>query len=167
MNPVFRCKDDAESRNDLPFIGTRLPQSLQVTAPVSDTPSKIRLLLVDDQIILRQALVIALSEEHNLHVVGQANHGGEAIELATKLQPDVILMDICMPVCNGIVATHEIHRSYPWIKILVITSFYDEQYIRQAMQAGALNYLLKNKSSYREIATAARAAYYSCLLPRF
>lgn len=167
MNPVFRCKDDAESKSHLPLIGTRLSQSLHVTSPASDTRSKIRLLLVDDQIILRQALVIALSEEHNLQVVGQGNHGGEAIELATKLQPDVILMDICMPVCNGIVATHEIHRIYPWIKILVITSFYDEQYIFQAMQAGALNYLLKNKASYREIATAVSAAYHSCLLPKF
>ncbi len=107
----------------------------------------IRLLLVDDQPLFRQGLASLLSLEDDLEVVGQANDGYEAIALTEKLQPDVILMDVRMPVCDGVVATREIHQRYPWVRILVLTTFDEDEYIWRSLQAGALGYLLKSTPS--------------------
>ena len=115
----------------------------------------IKLLLVDDQIIFRQGLSSLLSLEDDLEVVGEASHGKEAIALAATQQPDVILMDVRMPVCNGVEATEEIHARYPWIRILVFTTFDDDEYVFQSLQAGALGYLLKSTSA-QEVAEAIR-----------
>ncbi|MGD1944638.1 MAG: response regulator [Leptolyngbyaceae cyanobacterium] len=103
----------------------------------------IRLLLADDQAIFRQGLATLLSVEDDLEVVGQAENGDEAICLAEKLQPTVILMDVRMPGVDGVQATTEIHQRYPWMRILVLTTFDDDEYILQSLQAGALGYLLK------------------------
>lgn len=119
---------------------------------------KIRLLLADDQVNLRRPLAISLSQEKDFQVVGQANHGKEVIKLANQLQPDVILMDICMPICDGIVASRTIHQRCPWIKILALVNSGEEQYIWPALQAGALDYLLKN-TPYEKIAAAIRTVY--------
>ena len=116
----------------------------------------INLLLVDDQDIFRQGLATLLSTEADLEVVGQANNGNSAIALTQQLQPDVILMDIQMPVCDGVTATREICQRYPWMRILVLTTFDDDEYIGQSLQAGARGYLLKRKSS-EEMAIAIRA----------
>ncbi|MEY4518981.1 MAG: hypothetical protein RLZZ499_1580 [Cyanobacteriota bacterium] len=116
----------------------------------------IRLLLVDDQDIFRQGLATLLSTEEDLEVIAQASNGNSAIALAEKLQPDVILMDIQMPVCNGVTATREICRRYPWMRILVLTTFDDDEYIGQSLQAGAKGYLLKRKPA-EEMAMAIRA----------
>ena len=118
----------------------------------------IRLLLVDDQDIFRQGLATLLSTEADLEVVAQASNGNSAIALTKKLQPDVILMDIQMPVCNGVTATREICQRYPWMRILVLTTFDDDEYIGQSLQAGARGYLLKRKSS-EEMAMAIRAVH--------
>lgn len=104
----------------------------------------IRVLLVDDQPLFREGLAFLLSQQEDFEIVGEASQGHEAISLCNQLQPDVILMDIQMPVCNGIDAIREIHRRYPWVRILVLTTFDYEQYIWQSLQAGALGYLLKN-----------------------
>lgn len=116
----------------------------------------IRLLLVDDQDIFRQGLAALLSVESDLEVVGQARNGNEAVELAKTLQPHVILMDVQMPICNGVQATREIHQHYPWIRILVLTTFDDDEYILQSLQVGALGYLLKRTPS-QDIAAAIRS----------
>lgn len=116
----------------------------------------IRLLLVDDQDIFRQGLVALLSVEADLEVIGQARNGEEAIALAKTLQPHVILMDVRMPICDGVQATREIHQHYPWIRILVLTTFDDDEYILQSLQVGALGYLLKRTPS-QEIAAAIRS----------
>lgn len=116
----------------------------------------IRLLLVDDQDIFRQGLVALLSVEADLKVIGQARNGEEAIALAKTLQPHVILMDVRMPICDGVQATREIHQHYPWIRILVLTTFDDDEYILQSLQVGALGYLLKRTPS-QEIAAAIRS----------
>jgi DNA-binding NarL/FixJ family response regulator len=116
----------------------------------------IRLLLVDDQDIFRQGLVALLSVETDLEVVGQARNGLEAIARAKALQPNVILMDVRMPVCDGVQATREIHQHYPWIRILVLTTFDDDEYILQSLQMGALGYLLK-RTPAQEIASAIRS----------
>jgi DNA-binding NarL/FixJ family response regulator len=104
----------------------------------------IRLLLADDQLLFREGLSFLLSQQPDLEVIGEAGDGQEAIDLATNLQPDAILMDIQMPKVNGIVATKTIHERFPWMRILVLTTFDRNDYIQQSLQAGALGYLLKN-----------------------
>jgi DNA-binding NarL/FixJ family response regulator len=116
----------------------------------------IRLLLADDQDIFRQGLATMLSIEADLDIVGQATNGQEAIESAKQLQPNVILMDVQMPICNGVQATQIIHECYPWIRILVLTTFDDDEYILQSLQVGALGYLLK-RTPAPEIAAAIRS----------
>jgi DNA-binding NarL/FixJ family response regulator len=116
----------------------------------------IRLLLVDDQDIFRQGLATLLSTEEDLEVIAQASNGNRAIALTEKLQPDVILMDIQMPICDGVTATREICRRYPWMRVLVLTTFDDDEYIGQSLQAGAKGYLLKRKPA-EEMAMAIRA----------
>ncbi|MGL5940887.1 MAG: response regulator transcription factor [Waterburya sp.] len=119
----------------------------------------IKLLLVDDQDIFRQGLAALLTTEADLEVVAQASNGKQAIAKAEKLQPDVILMDIQMPICDGVTATREICRRYPWMRILVLTTFDDDEYIGQSLQAGAKGYLLKRKPA-EEMAMAIRAVNY-------
>ncbi|MEB3357884.1 MAG: response regulator transcription factor [Synechococcales bacterium] len=118
----------------------------------------IKLLLADDQVLFRQGLVTLLSIEADLEVVGQANHGEEAIALAAELEPDVILMDVQMPVCSGVAATREILRRFPWMRILVLTTFDEDEYIWDCLQAGALGYLLKHTAADQFVA-AIRAVY--------
>ena len=126
----------------------------------------IKLLLADDQNIFREGLATLLSVEDDLEVVGQAKNGEEAIFLAETLQPNVILMDVRMPVVDGVQATSEIYKRYPWIRILVLTTFDDDEYILKSLQAGALGYLLKRTPS-QAIAAAIRsvAQGYSQLSP--
>ena len=116
----------------------------------------ISLLLVDDQEIFRQGLATLLATEEDLEIVGQASNGREAIALTEKLQPDVILMDVRMPICDGVSATREIHQRYPWMRILILTTFEDDEYVWQSLQAGAMGYILKRKSS-EQMAIAIRA----------
>ena len=93
--------------------------------------------------------------EADLEVAGQAKNGNEAIALVKYLQPQVVLMDVRMPVCDGVQATREIHQHYPWIRVLVMTTF-DDEYILQSLQVGTLGYLLKRTPS-QEIAAAIRS----------
>ncbi|NJK48704.1 response regulator transcription factor [Candidatus Gracilibacteria bacterium] len=115
----------------------------------------IRLLLADDQPLFRQGLASLLSLEEDLEVVGEANDGNEAIALSSQLQPDVILMDVRMPICDGVQATGDIHQRFPWIRILVLTTFDEDEYVLHSLQAGALGYLLKSTPS-QEVAAAIR-----------
>ncbi len=116
----------------------------------------INLLIADDQDLFRKGLATLLNLEDDLCVVGQAQNGLEAIDLATKLQPDVILMDVRMPLSNGVEATETIHQRYPWIRILMLTTFDEDEYIWQSLQAGALGYLLKSTPS-EQLAIAIRS----------
>ncbi len=116
----------------------------------------IKLLLADDQEMFRQGLAALLSLESDLEIVGEASNGQEAITLTKSLQPDIILMDVRMPICNGVEATRIIHQHFPWIKILVLTTFDNDEYVWQSLEAGALSYLLKSTSS-TEVITALRA----------
>lgn len=120
----------------------------------------INLLLADDQHEYRQGLAELLSMEADLTVVAQAENGERAITLAQQ-QPDVILMDVRMPVCNGVEATRIIHERYPWIRILVLSTFDEDEYIWQSLQAGALGYLLKSTPAH-QLAGAIRAVSQGC-----
>jgi DNA-binding NarL/FixJ family response regulator len=107
----------------------------------------IRLLLVDDLVIFREGLAALISLEPDIEVVGEAGNGEEAILLAQTLRPDVILMDVRMPICNGVEATKVIHQQFPWIRIMVLTTFDEDEYICQLLQNGALGYILKSTPS--------------------
>ncbi len=105
---------------------------------------KIRIMLVDDQPLVRQGLLSLLSLEDDLEIVGEATHGAEAITLFETLQPDVTLMDVQMPGVNGVDATQEIMTRHPDARILVLTTFDDDEFIVKALHAGAAGYLLKD-----------------------
>ncbi len=108
---------------------------------------KIKVLLADDQAILADGIKSVLSSSADLEVVGVASNGFEAVELAAATRPDVILMDIRMPGMNGVIATKEIKGKFPEIKVIVLTTFDDSEYILGAINNGASGYLLKDTSA--------------------
>jgi DNA-binding NarL/FixJ family response regulator len=116
----------------------------------------ISILLVDDQNLIRQGLKALLELEPDLKVIGEAENGQLAIECVAKLQPNVVLMDIRMPVMDGVTATKEICQQFPHVHILVLTTFDDDTYVSAAIKYGAKGYLLKDTPS-EEIAAAIRA----------
>ncbi len=118
----------------------------------------IRLLLVDDQAIIRQGLRSLLEANSDMQVVGEAENGQRAIEQIPMLQPDIVLMDIRMPVMDGVAATQAIVEQYPQTRVLVLTTFDDDEYVSQAMRLGAKGYLLKDTEP-EELALAIRAVY--------
>jgi NarL family two-component system response regulator LiaR len=103
----------------------------------------IRLLIADDHPMMREALLTALADENDLHVIGEASDGIEALKLAAELNPDVVLMDLLMPGMDGLEAIARLQESHPQIKILVVTSLEEEDKILAAVQAGALGYFPK------------------------
>lgn len=121
----------------------------------------INLLLVDDQNAYRQGLAELLALEPDLSIVGQAENGKRAIALTQQHQPDVILMDVRMPICNGVEATRVIHQRYPWIRVLVLSTFDEDEYIWQSLQVGALGYLLKSTPA-SQLADAIRVLSQGC-----
>ena len=116
----------------------------------------ITVLLVDDQSLIRQGLRALLELEVDIEIVGEAENGQTAINLVEKLQPNVILMDIRMPIMDGVAATKEINQHFPQCKILILTTFDDDEYVKAGLQNGAMGYLLKDTPS-EELAVAIRA----------
>ena len=104
---------------------------------------KIAVLLADDHTVVRQGFRALLETEPDIAVVGEAETGRQAVQLARKLQPDVVLMDIAMPLLNGLEATRQIIRQVPSSKVLVLSSYSDDEYVHQLIEAGAAGYLLK------------------------
>lgn len=119
---------------------------------------KIRVLLAEDHTIVRQGIVALLGAESDIEVVGEASNGLEAIELAKKLIPEVILMDIGMRQLNGLEATRAIKKLFPSMKILVLTMYENEEWIFQILKAGASGYLIKD-SAMTDLTSALRAVY--------
>ena len=116
----------------------------------------IRILLVDDQNIVREGLSSLLQTYDDLEVIGEAANGQEAIEKALNLQPDVVLMDIRMPIMDGVGAIAILQQRMPDLKILVLTTLDDDEYVTQAIAKGAQGYLLKDTPS-AELARAIRS----------
>ncbi|NJK62302.1 MAG: response regulator transcription factor [Synechococcaceae cyanobacterium SM2_3_1] len=104
----------------------------------------IRLILADDQMIIRQGLSSLLQSQTDLEVVGEAANGQETIELVQRLRPDLVLMDIRMPVMDGVAATAWIQEHVPQTRTLVLTTFANDEYVQQALRQGAKGYLLKD-----------------------
>ena len=115
----------------------------------------IRVLVVDDHAILRDGIRSLLESQEDIIVVGEAGDGSEAIELTSKLLPDIVLMDISMPKTNGLEATRAIKERSPNIKILILTQHDNREYIAPALGAGAAGYVLK-RSGRREMLNAIR-----------
>lgn len=117
----------------------------------------IRVLLVDDQALFREGLRTLLSIRPDLEVVGEAENGREAVERTIELRPDVVLMDLRMPVLNGVAATRQLQAERPESKVIVLTTFDDDEYVFDGLRAGAVGYLLKDVSSDK-LVEAIRAA---------
>lgn len=119
---------------------------------------KIRILLADDHTLLRSGIRALLEDEPDLHVVGEAGDGREAVQLANQLRPNVVLMDIAMPMLNGLEATRQIKKQHPEVKVLVLTMYDHEEYFRQLLEAGASGYIIK-RAAAGELVAAIRAVY--------
>ncbi len=119
--------------------------------------NKIRIMLVDDHAVVRSGLGAFLSVNPDLELVGEAENGEQAIARANILKPDVILMDLMMPVMDGVAATVAIKKQNPGIRIIALTSFQEDELVQNALKAGAIGYLMKNVSA-RELAAAIKAA---------
>jgi two-component system, NarL family, response regulator LiaR len=117
----------------------------------------IRVLIVDDHAMVRKGLVAFLKNEPELDLVGEACDGREAIESCEQNHPDVILMDLVMPEMGGVAATRAIHQRWPHVQVIALTSFQEKELVQDALQAGAIGYLLKNVSG-EELAEAIRQA---------
>ena len=107
----------------------------------------IKVLLVDDHPLVLDGIQARLEEVPGIRVVGQAHNGQEALEQANRLAPDVVLMDVSMPVMNGLEATRRFNSDYPAVKVLILSMHDNKEYILQLMQSGASGYILKDVSS--------------------
>ncbi|MEW5867734.1 MAG: response regulator transcription factor [Chloroflexota bacterium] len=108
---------------------------------------KIRILLADDHTILRQGVRALLENKPDMLIVGEAEDGHSAVRMASELQPDVVLMDIAMPLLNGLEATQRMRRDCPNTRVLILTMYDSEEYIRQALANGAMGYILKDAAA--------------------
>jgi DNA-binding NarL/FixJ family response regulator len=118
----------------------------------------VRVLVVDDQRLMRDGIASLLEMQEAIEVVDTASNGQEALEKAVALRPDVILMDVRMPVMDGVVATGQVRREVPSCRILMLTTFDDDDYVIAALQAGASGYLLKDLPA-PDLARAVQAVY--------
>lgn len=118
----------------------------------------IRILLADDHTILRNGIRAILEDEPGLVVVGEADDGRMAVSLACQLKPDIIIMDIAMPLLNGLEATRQIKHACPGSKVIILTMHDNEEYIVQMLEAGAMGYILKDAAA-RELIHAIRLVH--------
>lgn len=105
---------------------------------------RIRVMVVDDHSMVREGLKVFLSTSDDIEVVGEAANGAEAVDLCPRLEPDVVLMDVLMPVMDGAAATAQITAACPGVQIIALTSFVEEALVQQVLDAGAISYLLKD-----------------------
>jgi DNA-binding NarL/FixJ family response regulator len=123
----------------------------------------IRILLADDQSLFREELRTLLSIQEDLEVAGEAGNGEEALRQAVLLQPDVVLMDLRMPVMDGVSATRRLHETLPQCRVIVLTTFDDDEDVFEGLRAGAVGYLLKDVASeklFEAVRAAARGEYF-------
>ncbi len=137
---------------------TETKSAATTTEATRQETGKIRVLIVDDHTILRAGLRMMLNAQPDIEVVGEASDGHQAVIAAQRLQPDVILMDITMPECNGIEATRQVKRLLPDMRVLVLTMHENEEYLFQVLRAGASGYILKEAAD-TELVIAIRLVY--------
>lgn len=119
---------------------------------------KIRVILADDHTVVRQGLRALLVAEGDIDIVGEADNGRQAVQIARKLTPDVAVIDIAMPQLNGLEATRQITRTVPSTKVLILSSYSDDEYVQQLTEAGAAGYLIKQTAA-NELLKAIREAH--------
>jgi DNA-binding NarL/FixJ family response regulator len=119
---------------------------------------KIKVIIIDDEKLIRQGLRIILSSYPDIEIVGEGGNGEEALALCRKMPADLVLMDIRMPGCDGVTGTKLIKENFKDIKVLILTTFKDDEYIHDALNYGASGYLLKD-SDYEVIYEGVKAAY--------
>lgn len=129
-----------------------------MTTPDPTTPRRIRVLLVDDHPVVRTGLAAVISDEPDLELVGEAENGARALELVRALMPDVVLMDLRMPVMDGVAAIRAISSESPSVGVLALTTYEGDGDIRRALEAGARGYLLKDML-LTEVIPAVRAVH--------
>lgn len=117
-----------------------------------------RILIVDDDALIRDSLKLILELEEDFEVVGTASNGQEAYEISKEKNPDIVLMDIRMPVLDGVLGTKIIKSEFNNVKVVILTTFKDDEYIKEAIKNGAEGYILKNQSS-DSIVESLRAVY--------
>jgi two-component system response regulator NreC len=120
--------------------------------------SKIRVLICDDHAILRDGIRLLLNSQPDMDVVGEAVDGRDAVEKVRVLKPDIVLMDIAMPLLNGLQATKQIRRDDPNMRVLVLTMYESDEYVSQMLEAGVMGYVLK-KAAGSELVHAIRAVH--------
>ena len=134
----------------------RRHRSARAAGPGASGDSVIRILLADDHALVRQGFRMILEAQPDMEIVGQAGNGREAVELAEKLKPDVVVMDVAMPELNGIEATRRLAASTPRTRVLALSMHKDSVYVREILRAGARGYLLKD-SGDADLVAAVRA----------
>lgn len=122
-----------------------------------DAQATIRIVIVDDHAMLRKGLAVFLNSYADLRLVGEAANGREALAVCADEQPDIVLMDLLMPIMDGITATRHIRQNFPDIQVIALTSFGEERLIKDVLKAGAISYLFK-KISADDLAKAIRDA---------
>jgi DNA-binding NarL/FixJ family response regulator len=118
----------------------------------------ITVILADDHPVVRDGLCFLLNSQNDIKVIGTADNGHEAVQLADKLNPDVAVMDIAMPLLNGIEATQQITATHPHTRVMILSIHFTSVHIQRALQAGAMGYLLK-ESAGEEVVEAIRTVY--------
>jgi len=118
---------------------------------------KITVILADDHTVVRQGLRALLEAEEDMCVIGEAENGRQAVQMTKRLRPDVVVMDIAMPLLNGLEATRQVSRESPKSKVLILSSYSDDEYVQQLTDAGAAGYLVKQTAA-QDLVTAIREA---------
>ena len=131
---------------------------LATSPPGAPAVAPVRLLIVDDQPLIRRGLALMLADEPGISVVGQAADGVEAVEQALRTRPDVVVMDLRMPRASGVIATREIVAQLPGTRVLVLSTYDDDELVFEAVRAGAQAYLLKDTSE-AEVLDTIRAVH--------
>jgi DNA-binding NarL/FixJ family response regulator len=126
--------------------------------PTGGPQKRITVLLADDHTVVRQGLRALLVVEGDIEIVGEADTGRQAVQLAKKLVPDVIVMDIAMPLLNGLEATRQITKQLPASRVLILSSYSDDEYVQQLTEAGAAGYLVKQTAA-NDLLKAIREAH--------
>jgi DNA-binding NarL/FixJ family response regulator len=119
---------------------------------------KIRVLVVDDHTIVRDGICALLALAGDIEVIGEAANGSEALKMAKELEPDVVLMDITMPIMDGLEATRRIHKEFPRIRVLALTQYDDKEYVFPVIEAGASGFISKVAASL-ELTSGIRSIY--------
>src|SRR5947199_4129542 len=109
--------------------------------------NRITVLLADDHTVVRQGLRSLLDAEGDMQVVGEAENGRQAVDLTKRLLPDVVVLDVAMPLLNGLEATRQITRHVPTAKVLILSSYGDDEYVQQLIEEGATGYLVKQTAA--------------------